>query len=88
MQALSEVGDRQVKNIRDPNDPLLRQELYRFVYEMLAQGYFVMVYQDPKHPDFLPVFNQAFPVGFANPDDSYYQAVVDDKVQDQRLSAN
>ncbi len=77
MQDLVPVGERYVGKLKDPADPVLRQELYMFSYQMLAQGYFNLLYQDAKHPDFWPMFNQAFPVGFANPDDSYYQALLD-----------
>ena len=78
MEGLVPLGDKYSAKLTDPNDPLLRQELYKFLYEMIAQGYFELLYQDPKHPDFWPMFNQAFPIFFANPDNSYYQAVVED----------
>ena len=77
MKDLVPIGERYVDKLKDPNDPVLRQRLYMFSYEMLAQGYFNLLYQDAKHPDFWPMFNQVFPVGFANPDDSYYQALLE-----------
>ena len=77
MKDLVPIGERYVDKLKDPSDPVLRQRLYMFSYEMLAQGYFNLLYQDAKHPDFWPMFNQVFPVGFANPDDSYYQALLD-----------
>ncbi len=73
------LDEKFVAMLRDPNDPQLRQELYRFMYSNLSWGFFTRMHQDESYPDFWPVFNQAFPIGFANPDDSYYQAVVDDK---------
>jgi hypothetical protein len=57
-------------------DPLLRQELYQWLYAQAAQGIFGLVYQDPEYPDFWPVYNQVFNFGFPNPDDAYYMAVV------------
>jgi Protein of unknown function (DUF1214) len=60
------------------NDPQLRAEFNRFLYFLESMGFFAVQYQDTKYPDFWPVFNQAFPLGFNNPDDSYYQAVIDD----------
>ena len=78
MEGLAPLGEKYSARLTDPNDPLLRQELYKFFYEMIAQGYFELLYQDPKYPDFWPMFNQAFPIFFANPDDSYYQTVVED----------
>ena len=77
MKDLVPIGERYVDKLKDPSDPVLRQRLYMFSYEMLAQGYFNLLYQDAKHPDFWPMFNQVFPVGFANPDDSYYQALLE-----------
>ena len=78
VEGLIPLGERMADQISEPKDPLLRQEMYKYMYEIVAQGYFTLLYQDTRHPDFWPVFNQAYPVGFANPDDAYYQAVVDD----------
>lgn len=76
---LPELEEKFVGMLRDPDDPRLRQELYKFMYSNLSWGYFTRVYQDESYPDFWPVFNQAFPLGFANPDDTYLQAVLDDQ---------
>lgn len=62
----------------DFKDPLLRQETLRWLFSQAAQGYFGLIYQDTRYPDFWPVYNQAFNFGFPNPDDAYYMAVVDD----------
>jgi Protein of unknown function (DUF1214) len=59
-------------------DPQLRAELARFHYFVESMGFFGNFYQDTRYPDFWPVYNSAFPLGFNNPDDSYYMAVVDD----------
>lgn len=60
-------------------DPQLRQEVNWFLSYVNAMGFFSLIYQDASYPDFWPVYNQAFPIGFANPDDAYYMAVVDDR---------
>jgi hypothetical protein len=77
MEALVPLGERMAEQMVDPGDAQSRQEMYRFLHEMMSQGYFALQYQDPKYPDFWPMFNQAYPYMFANPDDSYYQAVVE-----------
>ena len=78
MEELVPLGDRMADLMVDPKDPQSRQEMHKFLYEMMSQGYFALLYQDPKYPDFWPMFNQVYPYMFANPDDSYYQAVVED----------
>lgn len=79
MQELAPIGDRAADQLIDPKDPLARQDLFRFLHEMMSQAYFALQYQDPRYPDFWPMFNMVYAYGFANPDDSYYQAVVEDK---------
>lgn len=78
MQALVPLGDRMSARLSNPADAQLREELYKHLYQLISQGYFAMQYQDPRYPDFWPMFNQVFPYYFANPDDSYYQAAVED----------
>lgn len=73
------LEEKFVGMLRDPDDPQLRQQLFKFMYQNLSWGYFTRVQQDESYPDFWPVFNQAYPIGFANPDDTYYQSVVDDQ---------
>jgi hypothetical protein len=78
MQELAPIGDAAAEKLIDPKDPLARQDLLRFLHEMLSQGYFALQYQDPRYPDFWPMFNLAYAYAFANPDDSYYQAAIED----------
>lgn len=59
------------------NDPQIRQEFDKALLAQVAQGFFGLIYQDDRYPDFWPVYNQAFPFGFANPDDAYNMTVVD-----------
>jgi hypothetical protein len=63
---------------RYKSDPQLRAELDRFVYYMESMGYFSNFYQRTDYPDFWPIYHQAYPLGFNNPDDMYYGAIVDD----------
>ena len=77
--ALPGLQEKFVSRLRDPDDPRLQQELYKYMYAQLSWGYFIRMHQDESYPDFWPVFNQAFSHGFANPDDTYYQAVIDDQ---------
>jgi Protein of unknown function (DUF1214) len=60
-------------------EPQVRQEFNRTLLSMASQAYFGLMYQDNRYPDFWPVYNQAYPFGFANPDDAYYMTVVDDR---------
>ena len=77
MEGLAPIGERMADRLNDPKDPLLRAEMNRYLFQTLSQSYFALLYQDPKYPDFWPMFNQAFNFFFPNPDDSYYQAVVE-----------
>ncbi|MET0986795.1 MAG: DUF1214 domain-containing protein [Steroidobacteraceae bacterium] len=78
MQEMAPIGDVGANKLADPEDPQARQDLLRWQHEMISQAFFALQYQDPKYPDFWPMFNQVYPYAFANPDDSYYQAVVED----------
>jgi hypothetical protein len=79
MHALAPIGDGAADRLlAEPNEPLARMEMFRFLHEMISQAFFALQYQDPKYPDFWPMFNLAYGYGFANPDDSYYQAVLED----------
>jgi hypothetical protein len=78
VEPLAPIGGRMAALMSNPDDPQLRQELYRFMVSQLAAAYMGLVYGDPQYPDFLPMFNQAFNEGFPNPDDSYYSTPVDD----------
>lgn len=64
---------------RAKQNPQLRQELNAFLAYMTSFAYFTNVYQDSTYPDFWPIFSSAFPLGFNNPDDSYFIAPIDDE---------
>lgn len=78
MRELEPIGDAAADKLLDPKDPQARQDLFRFLHEMMSQAFFSLQYQDPRYPDFWPMFNQVYPYGFANPDDAYYQAAIED----------
>jgi hypothetical protein len=78
MEELALIGDAQADRFAGKDDPQARQDYFRFLHEMMSQAYFALQYQDPRHPDFWPMFNQVYTYGFANPDDSYYQAAIED----------
>ena len=79
VSGLVPLGDQMANQLTDPNDPLLRQELFRLMYATMAQGYFELVYQDSEYPDLWPAFNTAFNVVITNPDDSYYMTALKSK---------
>ena len=79
MAGLTPLGERLANELYDPKDPQLRHEMYSFMYSAIATGYFGLLYADGDHPDFMPLYNQAFNHGFPNPDDVYYVAPLDDK---------
>ena len=78
IEPLAPIGGRMGAMLRGVEDPQLRQELYKFMYSQIGAAYFGLLYASPEHPDFWPMFNEAFNEGFPNPDDSYYLTVVDD----------
>lgn len=78
MQELAPIGDAAAEKLIDPTDPQARQDLFRFLHEMMSQAFFALQMQDPRYPDFWPMFNQVYAYGFANPDDAYYQAAIEE----------
>ena len=79
VSGLNDLEDKLAPMLREQDDPHLRQELNKFMYSNLSWGYLTRMYQDESYPDLWPVFNQLYPIGFANPDNTYYQVVVDDE---------
>jgi hypothetical protein len=77
MKEMQPIGDASADEYVGRDDPQGRQDYFRFLHEMMSQAYFALQYQDPKYPDFWPMFNQVYTYGFANPDDSYYQAAIE-----------
>ena len=72
------LPERLVGMLSDPEDYQLRMELYNYFYTQIALGCLALLYADPEHPDFLPMFNQFFNQVFPNPDYIYYVTPIDD----------
>ena len=77
MAGFSHLGNF-TERLSDPNDPQLREELYKFIYSGAAQGYLGVVYADIEHPEFYPAFGPAFNFMGPNPDNVYYMTPIDD----------
>ncbi|MFT7529884.1 MAG: hypothetical protein ACI9FD_000887 [Gammaproteobacteria bacterium] len=76
IELLAPAGETIVKHLPDPDDRELRYEVYRRLMSEISRAYLGLFTGDAEHPDFWPVFNGAFTVGSANPDDSYYMAAL------------
>ena len=76
VEPLLPLGERTAALVSDPQDPLLRQEMYKQLFMSMSAAYLGLFVGDAAHPDFWPVFNQAYPLGSANPDDAYYLATL------------
>ena len=77
VEPLLPLGDRMTAQMSNPQDPLLRQEMYRTLYSGISVAYMGLFLGDAEHPDFWPIFNQAYNFLSPNPDDSYYLATLD-----------
>ena len=75
---LAPIGKRLIAQLMDPQNPLLRQELYRATFSQIAMGYLGMTFADKDHPDFWPYFTSAFNWLGPNPDDDYYITPIDE----------
>jgi len=75
---LANLGELAAGLAPGPHGPQWRQELYGFLFSQIAVAYVGRLHNDPKYPDFAPMYNQAFNQGFPNPDDSYYLTPVED----------
>ena len=77
VEPMLSIGERVAPLLADKNDPQQRQELYQQLFKTTSMAYMAMFVGDPEHPDFWPLFNQAYSIGSANPDDAYYLAPLD-----------
>ena len=77
LENLGPLGEQAVGLLSNPQDPQLRQELYRFVFSQVAAGYLSLLHTDAEYPDFWPWVNQAFNAIAPNPDFVYYLAPLD-----------
>lgn len=72
VEPMMPIGERMAAKMQDPQDPLLRQELYRMLFMGLSSGYMAVYQADPEHPSFWPIWNTASNWFAPNPDDAYY----------------
>lgn len=79
IDGLAPLGEKMASQLTDPNDPQSRQELYQLMFNTLAKAYFAMVFQNPDHPDFWPIFNAGFNDALPNADTVYYATAIDGK---------
>jgi hypothetical protein len=70
------VADRLVAQIRDPDDPLARQETYRMMMSAIAGGYAGLVYNDPDYPEWVPLLSSALNFAAPVPDFTYTYAPI------------
>ena len=82
MAPLLPLGSRLAKEFPQAADPLLRQELFRFIYSELGAGFMQLAYANAEHPDLIPNWTQVFNnAAGLNPDSVYqFTPVADDGV--------
>lgn len=66
-----------VEGLPDQSDPQIRQETLAFLYKIASWATFGRLYQDRDYPDFWPIFNSVWNIGFPCPDDVYYMTAID-----------
>lgn len=67
------LGARLAEEFPQAADPLLRQELFRFIYSQLGAGYMHLTYANAEHPDLIPNWSQVFNNAAGLNPDSVYQ---------------
>lgn len=78
IEPLLPIGERLVAQIVEPEDPQLRQEIYRAAFSALSSGYLALLNSDPDHPDFVPFTGQLLNLLGPNPDFLYYMTPIRD----------
>ena len=69
--------DRFMADTWSPDDPVLRQRLYRHTLMTLAQGYLMIFEHDNDYPDWVPFTNQGLPSAGTVADNMYYMSFID-----------
>lgn len=77
LETLGPVADRLLALTREPEDPLLRQELHRMMMSAIMGGYVGLVHADPDHPEFVPMLSHALNFAAPVPDFVYTYAPID-----------
>ena len=67
------IAARLAEEFPQASDPLLRQELYRFIYSQLGAGFMHLAYASAEHPDLIPNWTQVFNNAAGLNPDSVYQ---------------
>ncbi|MFV0277613.1 MAG: hypothetical protein ACK5HY_10565 [Parahaliea sp.] len=77
IEPLLDDGEELVNLLDQPQDGLLRQELYRFMFSEISAYYIALLHTSPAYPEFRPSNNEAYNFGYPNPDDVYLGAWVE-----------
>ena len=72
LEMLRNSARESVATLWNPDDPLMRQENYRYLLISLAQGYLMIFHTDPDYPDWVTFINSGFPNAGPNPDTIYW----------------
>ena len=73
---LEPVAKRLIDRIRTPDDPLVRQEMYRMMMSAITGGYVGLVYNDPDYPEWVPMLSSALNFAAPVPDFTYTYAPI------------
>lgn len=76
LERLEPVADRLLARTRDPEDPIVRQELSQMMMAALTGGYLGLVYADPDYPEFVPMLGSALNFAAPVPDFTYTYAPI------------
>ncbi len=76
LDLLRNSGRESVAMLWNPDDPLMRQENYRYLLIGLAQGYLMIFHADPDYPDWVTFINSGFPNAGPNPDTIYWYSPI------------
>jgi len=71
LDSLRPLGDRILPVTQFPDNPQSRQETWRILMQMLAQGVIVHVYDNPDYPEFTPIYSSVLNLFAPNVDYIY-----------------
>ena len=60
IEQLTPLGERAAALAPGSHDAQWRHELYGFLFSQIAVAYVGRLHNDPKYPDFAPMYNQIF----------------------------
>jgi hypothetical protein len=70
VEPLEPITGHLLNLLSNKHDPLVRHELYQFLFSQVAVAYLGRLYNNPDYPDFVPMYSSIFNQGFPNPDDT------------------